>query len=144
MLTKGNLTRGVGEGTRRLKHGQLQSGSNAKCKSGLDPDCVHRRFRAAVVCIAYPCKQSISGKMAFEELLVIVLSFWLRSRRARRRRARIRRAAALRRICYAVMETQRQMLLCVLRFRDVCYKEQNFVDKAQEHRIHSRYRFWLE
>ena len=33
------------------------------------------------------CKQSISGKMAFKELLVIVLSFWLRSRRARKRRA---------------------------------------------------------
>ena len=49
--------------------------------------------------------------MAFEDLLVIVLLFLLRSRAARRWRTRRRRASELRRLYYAVIETQRQILL---------------------------------
>ena len=49
--------------------------------------------------------------MAFEELLVIVLLFLLHSRAATRRRARRRRASELRRLHYAVIETERQILL---------------------------------
>jgi len=51
-------------------------------------------------------------KMAFEKLLVIVLLFWLCSRAARRWRARRRRALKLRRLHYAVIQTQPLMPLC--------------------------------
>ena len=66
-----------------LSHGQHQSGSNADCESGLDPDCVHTDDFTQLLYALRTCKQSISGIMAFEDLLVIMLLFWLRSRRAR-------------------------------------------------------------
>ena len=113
-----------------LSHGQHQSGSNADCKSRLDPDCVHMDDFVQLLYALCTCKQSISGKMVFEELLVIVLLFWLHSRRARRQRARIWRAAALRRVCYAVMETQRQMLLCASLAISWCLLQGTLVDRT--------------
>ena len=113
-----------------LSHGQHQSGSNADCESRLDPDCVYTDDFAQLLYALCTCKQSISGKMAFEDLLVIVLLFWLRSRRARRRRARIRRAAVLRRVCYVVMETQRQMLLCASLVISRCLLQGTLVDRT--------------
>ena len=50
--------------------------------------------------------------MALEEILLILVLFWLCAKIGRRRRARGRRATAVQNTLYAVMGLQRQMLVC--------------------------------